>query len=663
MDTDSPRLRLSILAVVCLSLFGALFARLWYLQVMVADQYQVEASANRVRTVAEEAPRGRILDVKGRVIVDNRVSLVVTIDPYALKNQSRDAREDLKLRVASKLTEFGIPTKVAAIDKRLNDPQYPQLQPIPIAIDIPENLYLYFSERSEDYPALAVERESVRQYHPLAVNAAHVVGYVGRVSPDELAAKQGTKADPRTIAKPYQPDSSIGKSGVEKQYEDDLRGVPGIQTIEVNSKQNPIRVVSEQAPQPGNDVYLTIDIDVQKSAEDALAQQMESLRGGRESGNPYATRAPAGSVVTIDPANGGVVAMASYPTYDPAEFVNGISSDRYAELKGDDPTTDPFSNRAIQGQYAPGSTFKLVTATAALQNGLITGNTTYPDAGVFHVFGCRAGSTAAGCLKRNSGGVVNGPTAMAKSLTVSSDVFYYWLGDRFWQDGPRTGIQDTARTYGLGAPTGIPLPFEQDGFIPDTESLTAKYPKADPFGEGNNVDTAIGQGYVLVTPLQLATVYASFANGGTVYQPNIVSKVVRSGGDPNNPADIIRTIEPVVKGQIDLPANVYDPILQGLLGVPRTGTAATAFSGFDLGRFPIAGKTGTAQVNGKADTSVFAAFGPVGQAGPPTYATVAVLEESGFGADAAAPVVRHVFETVSGQVVGAVAPVTSGSAN
>ena len=159
MDTDSPRLRLSILAVVCLSLFGALFARLWYLQVMVADQYQVEASANRVRTVAEEAPRGRILDVKGRVIVDNRVSLVVTIDPYALKKQTKEAREDLKLRVASKLTEFGIPTKVAAIDKRLNDPQYPQLQPIPIAIDIPENLYLYFSERSEEFPTVAVERE------------------------------------------------------------------------------------------------------------------------------------------------------------------------------------------------------------------------------------------------------------------------------------------------------------------------------------------------------------------------------------------------------------------------------------------------------------------------------------------------------------------------
>ncbi|MEI7593938.1 MAG: penicillin-binding protein 2 [Actinomycetes bacterium] len=663
MDTDSPRLRLSILAVICLSLFGALFARLWYLQVMVADKYQVEASANRVRTVAEEAPRGRILDVNGRVIVDNKMSLVVTIDPYALKKQPEDVRNDLKLRVATKLTEFGIPTKVSAIDKRLADPQYPQLQPIPIAIDIPQDLYLYFSERSDDFPTVAVQRQSVRQYHPNLANLAHVLGYVGRVSPDELLAKQGTKANPKPTEKPYQPDSSIGKSGIEKQFEDDLRGVPGLQTIEVNAKQNPIRVVSEQAPQPGSDVYLTINVDVQKSAEDALDQQMNSLRGGHETGNAFGTNAPAGSAVTLDPSNGNVVAMASFPTYDPAEFVNGISSDRYAELKGDDPTRDPFSNRAMQGQYAPGSTFKLVTATAALSNGLINGNTSYRDGGVYRVMGCKVGSTAAGCSKRNAGGAVNGTTAMAKSLTVSSDVFYYWLGDRFWTEGPRTGIQDTARAYGLGVSSGIPLPFEQDGFIPDSESLKAKFPKADPFGEGNNVDTAIGQGYVLVTPLQLANVYATFANGGTVYQPNIVTKVVRAGGDPTNPNDVIRTVEPVVKGHIDLPANVRDPILQGLLGVPRTGTAAVAFHGFDFAAFSLAGKTGTAQVNGKADTSLFAAFGPIAPGVTPNYVTTAVLEEAGFGADAAAPVVRHVFETISGQTGGAVVPVTSGGAN
>ena len=662
MNTDSPRLRLSIVAVVVLSLFGALFARLWYLQVMVAGQYQVQASANRVRTIAEEAPRGRILDVKGRVLVDNRVSPAVTIDPYALSKMKKADRDDLKLRVAQKLTEAGIPTKVSGIEKSLADKQYALLQPIPIAIDVPEDLFAYFAERAAEYPGVAVERESVRQYFfgsPGVANvlAAHVLGYVGRVNSDELTAK---KDDAVVSTKPYQSDSSIGKSGVEKQYEDDLRGTPGVQTIEVDAKQTPIRVVSEQAPKPGNDLVLSIDIDVQKSAEDALATQMASLKGGSEQGNVYPTNAPAGSVVTLDPTNGNVVAMASYPTYDPTEFVNGISADRYNQLKGDDPAKDPFLNKAIQGQYAPGSTFKLVTATAALQNGLITGTTPYPDTGVFHVLGCAAGSTAPGCLKRNSGGAVNGSTAMAKSLTVSSDVFYYWLGDRFFRSGPATGIQDTARSYGLGADTGVPLPFEQNGFIPDAASLKARYPKADPYGEGNNVDTAIGQGYVLVTPLQLANAYAAFANGGTFYQPNVVAKVLRGGGDLNNPVDVIETIAPVVKGQVSLPANVRDPILQGLEGVPRTGTAAAAFAGFDMNAFPLAGKTGTAQVNGKADTSVFAAFGPVGA---PRYATVAVLEQAGFGAAAAAPVVRHVFETVSGQTPQQVSVAAAGQAN
>jgi penicillin-binding protein 2 len=239
---------------------------------------------------------------------------------------------------------------------------------------------------------------------------------------------------------------------------------------------------------------------------------------------------------------------------------------------------------------------------------------------------------------------------------VSSDVYFYSLGDRFWQEGPQTGIQDTARAYGLGSDTGVPLPYEQSGFIPDANNVKQRYNAK--FGEGENVNTAIGQGYVLVTPLQLASIYATFANGGTVYQPNIVTKVLRYGGDPNRPEDVLRTIEPVVKGNVELPPNVYDPILAGLSGVPRSGTAATAFRGFDLNAFPIAGKTGTAQVDGKADTSIFAAFST---GSGPRYAVAAILEESGFGANAAAPLVRHIFETVSGQAASAVTAVDSGS--
>lgn len=641
--------------MVVLSLFCALFARLWYLQVMTSGTAAAAASANRVRTVAEEAPRGRILDAKGRVLVDNKPSLVLTINPYDLGKLKKDAQAELKLRVAQELTDSGVPTKVSAIEKRLADKQYNPLQPIPIAVDVPQDLYLYFSERTSEFPSVAVERQSVRNYY-YPQYLAHVLGYVGRISQDEIDAKQGSSTNSKGIAKPYEPNSSIGKSGVEKEYEDDLRGVPGIKTLEVDSKGTPIRVVGDQAPQAGSDLVLTIDIDVQISAENALAQQLDAVRGGKEEGNTHLTKAPAGAVVTIDPANGNVVAMASYPTYDPREFVNGISSDRYAELKGNGEKVDPFSNWAIQGQYAPGSTFKLVTATAAMQNGLINGGTRWNDTGTFALGGCKD-KAAAGCTRRNSGGAQHGGIALSEALTVSSDTFFYSLGDRFWRDGPQKGIQDTARAFGLGSDTGIPLPYEQSGFVPDVDTMKVKYPN-DKFGEGENVNTSIGQGKVLVTPLQLADIYATFANGGTVYQPNIVSKVVRYGGDLNKPEDVLRTVEPVVRGKVDLPPNVYDPILAGLAGVPRDGTAATAFAGFDLNAFPIAGKTGTAQVDGKADTSIFAAFGPIGG---PRYATAAILEESGFGANAAAPLVRHIFETVSGQTPSAITAIDSGN--
>jgi penicillin-binding protein 2 len=655
MDPDSPRLRLSILAVVVLSLFCALFARLWYLQVMTEGTAAAAASANRVRTVAEEAPRGRILDAKGRVLVDNRPSLVLTINPYDLGKLTKDAQADLKLRVAQQLTESGVPTKVTTIEKRLADKQYNPLQPIPVASDIPEDLYLSLSERAADYPSVAVERQSVRQYH-YGSYAAHVLGYVGRINQEEIDAKQGSTSNAKGIPKPYQPNSSIGKSGVEKEYEDDLRGVPGIKTIEVDSKGTPIRVVGEQTPQAGSDLVLTIDIDVQMASEDALAAQLAAVRGGKEQGNSHVTKAPAGSAVTIDPANGNVIAMASFPTYDPAEFVNGISSDRYAELRGGEDKADPFSNWAIQGQYAPGSTFKLVTATAALDNGLIAGTSRFVDTGQFILGGCHADKNAPGCTRKNSGNAEHGGIMLPQALTVSSDVFFYSLGDRFWLSGPQTGIQDTARAYGLGSDTGIPLPYEKSGFIPDANNVEQRYHAS--FGEGENVNTAIGQGYVLVTPLQLANLYATFANGGTVYQPNIVSKVLTYGGDPNRPEDVLRTIEPVVKGHVELPPNVYDPILAGLSGVPRSGTAQSAFQGFDLNAFPIAGKTGTAEVDNKADTSIFAAFST--GAGP-RYASAAILEESGFGANAAAPLVRHIFEAVSGQTRSAVTALDSGS--
>jgi penicillin-binding protein 2 len=656
MDGTSPRLRLSILGIVALSLFGALFARLWYLQVMAAPEYKVEAQANRVRTVTEEAPRGRILDVKGRVIVDNRTSRVVTVDPVELKTISDADKNDLELRLAQTLTSFGVPTKVRSIDSSLNDAQYSPLQPIPVAIDVPEELQLYLAENQDQFPSVDVTRQSVRNYRE-GSTAAHLLGYVGRISEDEYKARKGADQP-----KPYQPDSPIGVGGVEQAYEDELRGTPGVREIEVDSNNRPIRTVEYTPPQPGNDIQLSLDLDVQKTAEQALPEQLDAVRGGRQTdsdGRTVVKKAPAGSVVILDPNNGGVVAMASYPTYNPEEFVNGISQERYDQLTKGSEADNPLINRALQGQYAPGSTFKPITAYAAMESGLINANTYYTDNKDYD-----AGDQI--FTSSSAKGSVNVPQA----LTVSSDVYFYWIGHNFYRQRDRLGnaMEDTARRFGLGSTTGIPIAGEQPGLVLDPESL-ARLREQDPDGgwsdtwlPGFDIQGAIGQNIILVTPLQLANVYATIANGGTVYQPQVVRRVLKPNSDPNDPASVVRTIEPVVKGQLDMPPEIRDPIVDGLIGVTNNanGTAYATFRGFDQKDFQLAAKTGTAQVQGKADTSVFAIFAPVPA---PHYAGAAVLEESGFGADAAAPVMRRVLELMSGQQVSNVGDIAVGKAD
>jgi penicillin-binding protein 2 len=654
MDNNSPRLRLSILGIVALSLFGALFARLWYLQVMAAPEYKVEAQANRVRTVTEEAPRGRILDAKGRVIVDNRTSRVVTVDPVELRSMTQTDRDDLVLHLAQTLTSFGVPTKVSSIESSLTDGQYSPLQPIPVAIDVPEELQLYLSEREDEFPAVDVTRQSVRNYPSLdKTTAAHLLGYVSRISENEYNARKGAEKP-----KPYQPDSPIGKGGVEGAYEDELRGTPGVRVIEVDSNNRPIRTVDYTPPEPGNDVQLTLDLDVQQTTETALREQLDAARGHRTT-DGHIKKAPAGSAVILDPHNGGVIAMASYPTYNPEEFVNGISQARYNQLTLGAETDNPLINRALQGQYAPGSTFKPITAYAAMKSGLITANTYYND----------TGSYVSGNQTFSSGGA-KGSVNVPQALTVSSDVYFYWVGNNFYRQRDQLGnaMQDTARAFGLGSPSGIPIVGEQSGLIIDPETKTKLHeqnPEGFPYSDwfpGDDIQGAIGQNIILVTPLQLANVYATIANGGTVYQPQVVARILKPNSNPYDPASVVRTIDPVVKGQLDMPADIREPIVDGLVGVTNRsgGTAYATFQGFDQKNFLIAAKTGTAQVAGKADTSVFAMFAPVPD---PQYAGAAVLEESGFGADAAAPVMRRLLELLSGQQITNVGDILVGKAD
>lgn len=649
MDSTSPRLRMSLLGVIVLGCFVALFARLWYLQVMEAPALAVQASANRTRTIATEAPRGRIFDSKGRIIVDNRTSLIVSIDRNELKKVSD--RNDLIARLAEVLTANGAPIKITTIEKRLADKRADQLGSVPIATDVTEEVVHHLSEHAEDFPSVAFERKTVRVY-PYGTAASNILGYTGRITAEALKVLEpGT--DPDGVEKAYQPDSIIGLAGVEAVYEKELRGTPGIELVQVDYRNRPVGTESYQPPKSGNDIQLHIDIEVQMRAEQSLVDRLNVLRGTAQRDGAI-RGAPAGSVVVLDPTDGGVVALASAPSYDPQEFASGISQERYEQLQNINGAS-ALIDRSISGQYAPGSTFKLVTAAAALSNGLIDANSSIYDDGVYKV-----GNPVQEF--KNAGEQKNGNINLVRALTVSSDVYFYWLGDRM--DGT-TLIQDAATAFGFDKKTGIDLPNESAGYVltkAEKKALHNKYPEAYPNGDwytGDNVQLAVGQNVIVVTPLQLARAYAALANGGTVYQPHVVWKILTPNANLADPSDLIRIIDPVITGTVTLPPDVRGPIVSGLEGVTTgLGTAASAFVSFDLNSFPIVGKTGTAQVDGKADTSLFASYGP---AAAPKWVVTAVMEESGFGAEAAGEVSRRVYEVLANQALTGVGTATTGS--
>jgi penicillin-binding protein 2 len=350
--------------------------------------------------------------------------------------------------------------------------------------------------------------------------------------------------------------------------------------------------------------------------------------------------------------------MASYPTYDPSLLVNGIDSDTWKALT-DKGAGQPLFNWALQGAYAPGSTFKLFTSTAALQSGFLRpGHDHFNDNGSYKVQNCKGDR----CSFHNAGGETHGTVDVTRALTVSSDTFYYWVGDSLWNGRGifgQTPIQDWAAKYGIGSKTGVALPGEAAGRLPTPDLLKQEHdanPKAFPrstWFAGDNLNTAVGQGDDLVTPLQLVNAYATFANGGTRYTPLVVSKVTRPKDVGLNPADpsnysVVRTSQPVPVGHVDFTGDTYAKILAGLNGVVQSGegTAHGAWSGSKTA-WPMAGKTGTAQVNNKADTSVFVAFGPTSPGAQPTYAIDVVIPEAGFGADFAAPLAFGIMKPVS----------------
>ena len=687
-DVDERQgFRLHVVGIVAVCLVAALFARLWYLQVLESEELQTAAATNILRVVYTEAPRGRIFDAKGRILVDNRVVQVVTIDRLEFRAQlDKSEQREILWELAEIVSRSGRLTKVRHIEERLASLEFGPFDKVPVAIDINPDLLVYLGERPDLFPGVSVEERTVRSY-PYGELAAHLLGYVGPLTRSEYRAQsaQIDSADPN--AKTYQPGDEIGKSGVERIFENELRGVPGVRVFEVNRLDEIVKVHDDKGrqPTPGNDVYLTIDLDVQSLVERELRRGLDEARDQEPPEDPDAPNfvASAGAAVAIDPRDGSIVAMASFPTFDPRDFVNGISRRLFNDLTAEE-NYSPILNRAIQGLYAPGSTFKVVTAYAALTQGVIGADVSsltevdefYNDTGTYRY---------PYCVEESDTCVFNSPYCCERgvdlrdAITVSSDTYFYRLGGEgfFRRTVPLDeGIQDTARAFGLGSHTGVPLPHERAGVVPDKDYYDYQFEQGvflrsgAQWFAGDTINLAIGQGNLLATPLQVANVYAVLASEGKVHQPNIATKITDRDGN------ILEEFSPRLVRELDWTAEIAVPLLDGMNGVTAynlpsssggeallRGTAYEAFNlpggggvNFPLDAWPVAGKTGTAEKQGQADYAWFAAFGPAswperGYRHTPEVVVAMVLEEAGFGGDVAAPAVARVLLPIATDTV------------
>jgi penicillin-binding protein 2 len=637
--TDNSRVRVAIVGVVIIALFGALLTRLWFLQMGAEEELRFQAVARSTRTIQTESPRGRILDRNGVVLVENVAEWVVTVD--------RQLDDETRARVLGQLAEILAPAYTSAqLEENFHDLRQSPLKPAIVAVGVPEEARVAILERIEDYPGIRVQKLTVRHY-PQGQLGAHLLGYVGEISDDQLESRRDDG---------YLEGETIGKDGAERAFESDLRGTPRRERVEVDPTGQPVGPALDVEPGTiGNDVFLTIDANWQAATELALAQGIESARGQQNENmadKRYETlKAPGGAVVAMDVTDGSITSMASYPNYDVSQFVDGISQAEWSTLN--DHPDKPLVNRATQGQYSPGSTFKLVTSVAMTRYGIRGANDWINDQG-----SVRLGKDER--LYRNAGSTRLGRLKLDGAITRSSDVYYYTGGNAFWQvwnsgDTERgLGLQTTAREFGFGATTGIELD-EGRGSVPDPdwkqEVANATWPTDEERRENgewypaDDILMAVGQGGMSSTPLQLANAYAAFANGGTLFQPHIGMQV-------NDPANVpVRAVGPVALRQLPFDPNVRQQMMAGFAGVTadERGTAFAPFAGFPLDIIPVAGKTGTAQVGaqseGKADTSLFAAYWP---ADAPKYVVVAVVEEAGMGSQTAAPIVRRVIEAMNG---------------
>jgi len=658
--TPQLALRVAVLGVLAFALFGIVFFRLWYLQVLSGDQYLRQARDNRVRELSIQAPRGAVLDRNGEPLVENRVATVVKLDPERLPVSERDAAATWGQQVTSRTRR---PKGKKGPQIRIPDPTTPRLvlrfkrlgralnmsprtiqervvrsltlvpyASVTVKTDVPATVRNYLLERSAQYPGVDVQKVYLRRY-PNRDLGAQLEGTVGEISPSELKLPRFRGVHQGTV---------VGKEGIERAYDRYLRGVDGAQRITVDALGRPKGSPQERDPVPGRALRTSLDLDLQSTGEAVLDRTIAAGPG------------TAGAFVALDPRNGEVLAMGSNPSYDPAVLSRPITQRRLEQLFGPNAGSPRF-NRAIGGLYPTGSTFKPITAFAALSQGIITPSTPINDPGCIEI----------GAAKQsfcNAGKEVNGTLSLPRAIQVSSDVFFYTLGrDLNPLDGQP--LQRMAHRLGLGETTGIDLPGEGPGLVPDrrwrddvgererrcrerrhiplTALVGCGISDMRPWTVGDNVNLAVGQGDLQASPLQMAVAYGAIENGGRVVRPHLGVAVEDQNGRE------LQKIDPGTARRVRMDPGARAAIMQGLhAATTGDGTSADVFKGWNQKSFPVYGKTGTAERAGHGDQSWYVCFVP-NQSRPIVLAVT--VEDGGFGAEAAAPIARVMLAQWFGQ--------------
>jgi penicillin-binding protein 2 len=611
-------LRIGILGIVAIAVFCALFFRLWALQVISGEHYLEDANNNQIRSFGVIAPRGSILDRDGDVLVSNKPGTLVQIWPAALENIPA-AERNAMLRRLSGLLELKVKNVRAKVRERLGtDP----LTPVTIDAEVSDLKTAFLMEHQGQFPGVQITETYLRSYEQGDL-AAQILGYVAEISPEQLAerADQGYAAGDR-----------IGQTGIEAAYDNYLRGVRGEGRVFVDALG---RVTSEreysQLPEAGDTIRLTLDVDLQRAAEDALEF---GIRLAHEQGE---WAADGGAIVAMDVDTGEILALASNPTFDPDVYVGRVEERDLAKL-ADKSANYPTLNRAVAGGYPPGSTFKPFVALAALQEGLLA-----PD----EIIQCTGKEVIDGQTFMNWDPYKNEPMTVSTALANSCDTFFYNLALRFYErkDSP---LQRWARTMGFGQGSGIDVGPEAKGLVPtpNWRRRTFKTEIDKIWTSGDSVQLAIGQGDLLVSPLQMARAYAMIANGGKLVEPHLV-KSVEEPRNEGEPPVVLRPYTPKPARDLDLDPYAVQVVQQSLYDATHAdyGTSQSVFGTFPVG---IAGKTGTAEkyvelpgFTGLRDQSWWCGYGPYEA---PEIAVCALIENGGHGGTAAAPVALKVFE-------------------